>query len=133
MQVQQHYIHYRSPGTFVAEETVLPVDAWDVEAAVRNARSIKERHGATPYGFCFTTRGREDCDLDSREIARSNFYYLGGKVETLPEVEARADPKEDILRSNMRRNGYDRIIVNDNSWRWTQPLAATDVVLDFTP
>jgi hypothetical protein len=131
--MQQHYVIFYSPGTFVAEQTTNPIDAWDVDAAMDAAHFIKERHGATPYGFRFITRGRGPDDLDAKEIARSCLYYLGGKVETLAEVEARNDPKEDILRSNMRCNGYGRIIVNDNSWRWTQPLEESDIVLDWRP
>ena len=129
--ITQHFVEFRSPGTMVAEATVRPIDAWDVEIATAMARDIRERHGATPYGFRFLTRGREDHELDSREIAASNFYYLGGRIETVEEVRSRADPREHILLSNMEINGWDRIIVNDNSWRWTQPLQETDVVLDF--
>lgn len=97
------------------------------------AHGIVERHGATPYGFQFSTRGRGPKDLDSKEITRSPFYHLGGKVETLAQVEARNDPKEEILCSNMRCNGWDKIVVNDNSWRSTRPLGATDVILDWKP
>lgn len=96
------------------------------------AHGIHERHGATPYGFRFVTRTRSDDDLDSKVTARSNLYYLGGRIETLAEVEARNDPREAILRSNMRGNRIDRIIVNDNSWRFTGPLEDGDVVLDFS-
>lgn len=131
--MRQHYVTFYSPGTFVAEQTRRPVEAWDVEAASDMARTISERHGATPYGFQFTTNERKDDELDSKEVARSPFYYLGGRVETLAEVEARNDPKESVLRTNMRANGFDRIVVNDNSWRWTQPLRPTDVVLDWSP
>lgn len=127
----QHYVEFFSPGTFVAETSVKPVESWDVDAAVEMARSIQERHGATPYGFRFTTRGREDDELDSRQIAKSGMYYLGGKVETLAEVEARNDPTEEILRSNMRSNDFARIITNTNSWKVTQPLHDGDVVLEF--
>lgn len=131
MAMQQHYVIFYSPGTFVAEESSKPVDAWDVDAAVEAARKIRERHNAVPYGFCFITRARGDDDLDAKEVARSPFYYLGGKIETLAEIEARADPKEWILLGNMRSNGYDRVIVNTNSRKWTQPLDETGVVLDF--
>jgi hypothetical protein len=131
--VQQHFVTFFSPGTFVAEMSTKPIEAWDTDAAVAMAHEITERHGATPYGFRFITRGRSDAELDSKEIARSPMYYLGGRVETLAEVEARNDPGERILLSNMRGNGYDRIIVNDNSWRWTQPLNPEDVVLPFQP
>ena len=99
------------------------------------ADDVVERYSATPYGFQFITRGRGPDDLDSKEIDRSPMYYLGGKIETLEEVEARNDPKEDILRSNMRANGWNKIIVNDNSWRTTQPFQEErgDVILDYTP
>jgi hypothetical protein len=130
--MQQHFVTFLSPGTFVAESTSRPIDAWDVEQAKAMAVDIMERHAARPYGFQFSTRGRGPDDLDSKEIARSGVYYLGGKIETLAEVEARNDPKEEILRSNMRNNGIDRIVTNTNSWKWTLPLRDGDVVLDFT-
>lgn len=131
--IEHHFVTFFSPGTFVAETTVLPVDSWNIEAACEMARSIRERHSATPYAFRFTTRGRADDDLDSHQTAQSGFYYLGGKVETLEEIEARNDPAENILRSKMRANGFSRVIVNTNSWRWTQPLEENDVVLDWRP
>jgi hypothetical protein len=132
--VTKHFVVFYSPGTFIAEvtEKALP-KGWDIELAKQMARGISERYGATPYGFCFTTRERGTDDLDSRETHRSHMYFLGGKVRTLAEVEADNNPNEEILRSNMRGNGYDRIITNDNSWRWTQPLGKDDVVLEFSP
>lgn len=131
--MQQHYVIFYSPGTFTAEQTMNPIDAWDVDAAMDAAHFIKERHGAVPYGFRFITRARTEKELDAKEVARSNFYYLGGRIETIEDVERRADPKESVLLSNMRCNRWDRIIVNDNSWRWTQPLQEGDVILDWTP
>lgn len=131
--MQRHFVTFYSSGTFVAEETTKPIKTWDVEAAMKMAHGITERYGATPFGFQFSTRTRGDDDLDSKETATSPFYHLGGKVETLAEVEARNDPKEEVLRSNMRSNGYDKIIVNDNSWRSVQPLGKDDIVLDWRP
>lgn len=128
--MQQHFVTFYSPGTFVAEETTKPLDAWSVDLAVRMAREIKERHGAVPYGFRFSTRERGPDDLDSHESARGPMYYLGGKVETLEQVKARATEKDRILIRNMEGNGWHRIITNNNSWRWTQPLNDDDVVLD---
>jgi hypothetical protein len=121
------------PGTFVAEATTKPIDSWDVRRAMDMSREVKERYGALPYGFRFTTRERGPDDLDSHESARSGMYYLGGTVETLEEVKARATDKERILVANMEGNGYKRIITNNNSCRWTQPLEDSDVVLEFTP
>ncbi len=129
---QHHFVTFLSPGTLVSEETTLPVDSWDVDNAVKMAVEIVERHTARPYGFRFTTRGRKDDELDSRVIDKSGIYYLGGKVETAEEVLARDDPKEQIMRSNIRANGIKRIVTNTNSWKFTAELGDNDVVLDVT-
>lgn len=129
MEMQQHFVTFYSPGTFVAETTQKPIEAWNMDDAVAMAGNITERHSAKPYGFRFTTRGREAGDLDSKVIATSPMYYIGGKVETLEEVEARNSPDEEILRSNMRYNGYNRIWTTTNGWRWTQPLRVDDIVI----
>lgn len=128
--MKAHFVTFLSPGTFMAEDTTKPIESWDTDAAVKMARTVKERHGAVPYGFYFTTRERKDDELDSKVVKRSGVYYLGGKVETLAEIAKRDDPREAILRSNMRINGWDRVVVNDNSYRWTQPLNAEDTILD---
>jgi hypothetical protein len=129
--MEQHFVTYYSPGTFVAETSIRKIDSWNVDEAMRVARSIGERYSATPYGFKFSTRSRGEDDLDSRVTKESPMYYLGGKVETLADVKARATEKDRILVSNMEGNGYRRIITNDNSWRWTQPLNDDDIVLDY--
>ena len=129
--MKQHFVTFYSPGTLFAEQSTKKIDSWDPDVAMEMARGIKERYGATPYGFRFSTRGRGPKDLDSSEIDRSPMYFLGGKIETIEEVRERNDPDERILLSNMEGNGYDRIIVNTNSWRVTQPFNDDDVLLDF--
>ncbi len=126
---KQHFVTFLSPGSFLAESSTKAMDSWDVDKAAAMAKEITERYGAKPYSFYFTTRGRTETDLDSKEIARSPSYFLGGKVETLEEVEARNDPKEEILRSNMRGNGYKRIWTTTEGWSWTVPLDDDSVVL----
>jgi len=126
-----HFVTFLSPGTFVHEETTKPIESWDVEKAKRMARSIKERHAATPFAFVFTTRSRTGEDLDSKEVKRSGRYYLGGKIETIEAVRKRNDPNERILLGNMECNKWHRIIVNTNSWKIVQPLDVDDVVLDW--
>lgn len=128
--MERHFVTFYSPGTFVAETSEHPVESWDTDAAVKIAFDVVERYGARPYGFKFSTRTRADDELDSKVSKTSGIYYLGGKVETIDEVRARNDPNERILLSNMECNGYDRIIVNTNSWKWTQPLRKDDVLLD---
>jgi hypothetical protein len=133
MPMQQHFVTFLSPGTFVHEQTTKPIDSWDVETATGMAAEITERYNAKPFGFYFSTSRREDDELNSSQVARSAMYYLGGKIETLAEVKARNDPSERILVANMEGNNWDRIIVNTNSWKVVQPLEAGDVVLDYAP
>ena len=131
MIMERHFVTFFSPGTFVAEATTKPIDSWDVEAAKEMAVSITERYNATPYAFRFTTRSRSDADLDSKVVRNSPTYYLGGKIETLAEVEAR-EPGS-ILAGNMRCNGWDRIVTTTKGWKWSQPMEKDDVVLEVTP
>lgn len=128
--MKAHFVEFLSPGTFVAESTIRPIDSWDIEAAVTLAADVVERHSARPYGFRFLTRERGDNELDSKVTESSGVYYLGGRIDTIDDVRKRADPKEEILLANMECNGIDRIVINENSWRWTQPLGERDTVLD---
>lgn len=124
-----HFVTFFSPGTFVAESTTKEIQSWDVNLAVAMMTDIKERHGARPYGFRFTTRGRAADELDSKVIASSPMHFVGGKIETREEIEARNDPSENILRSNMRENDIERIWVTTEGWKWTQPLSDSDIVV----
>jgi hypothetical protein len=130
--MKKHFVVFYSPGTFVSEETEKPIDSWDVDRAVAIAKQIRERYDARPYGFRFFTRTRGAKDLDSKVSAKSGLYWLGGVVETLAQVKARATEQDRILVSNMEGNGYKQIVTNTNSWKWTLPLEDGDVVLDVT-
>ena len=129
--MKKHFVIFFSPGTLFAEQTEKPIYGWDITEAMEMAKTIKERYNATPYAFCFTTRERKDDELDSKEIARSVTYFLGGEVLTLKQVKARNDPSDAILISNMKCNKWDKIVDNRNSWRCVQPLRTGDVVLPF--
>ena len=129
--MEKHFIQFYSPGTFVSETDTQEIDSWDTQAATNMARSIHQRHGATPYGFRFITKSRGEQDLDSKVINSSGMYYLGGKIRTYEEVVSDNLPDENILRDNMKWNNFKRIIVNTNSWKFTAPLYDEDIVLSF--
>ena len=131
--MKKHFVVFLSPGTMASEQTINEIDSWDTNKAMEMARNIKERHAATPYGFYFFTKERKESDFEPKKTKKSIMYYLGGDVFTLEDVKNRNDPKDSILISNMECNGYDRIIENNNSWKWTQPLNKDDIVLDFMP
>lgn len=130
-QVSENFVTFYSPGTFVHEETTKVIESWDIAKAKRMAQEIVERYRARPFGFRFTTRARKEDELDSRVVDTSPMYYLGGTIMTLAEVKERSDPKDRILICNMENNGWDKIIVNNNSWRMVRPLLEGDVVLQF--
>lgn len=135
--MQKHFVHFFSPGSFFVEESVRPIASWSVEEACSMAASIKERYGATPHSFQFSTfqfstRSRAPNELDSKESARSPTYWLGGTVRTAAEVLSGTDPDERILRSNVECNGYNAVIVNTNSYRFTSEFREGDVLLDWT-
>jgi len=127
--VQKHFVTFLSPGTFVAEEDTKAISTWNVAKAKSMAEDVKQRYGAVPYAFYFTTRTRGPDDLDSKVTATSPTYYLHCRVETIEEIEARNLPAERILRSNMRGNGWNKVVVTTRGYKWTQPLRDGDVVL----
>lgn len=129
--IEKHFVTFVSPGTFVSETTDRKIDSWDVDEAVKIARTITERHSAKPHSFYFTTR-QNDGDLDSKEVARGCNYFLGGTVLTLEEIKARNNPDDRILISNMEGNGIARVVENCNSWKATLPLKEKDVILDVS-
>jgi len=129
--MKRHFVVFLSPGTFVAESTTKEIESWNPELAKEMASEIQERHGATPYGFYFITRERRDDELDSKVVAKSGKFFLGGTVYTLEDIKAKNDPNDHILIINMECSGYSRVVINTNSWKWTQPLGDNDVVLQW--
>lgn len=129
--VKKHFVTFYSPGTFVAEETTKEIDAWSPDLAKRMAADIKERYGAVPYGFQFSTRTRTDKDLDSKVTARSCMYFINCKVLTLADVEklAKENRKYETLLANMKENRFARVVETINGWKWCQPLTDKDIVL----
>ena len=128
--LSKHYVTFYSPGTFVAETTSKEIDEWNTDLALEMMDDIVERYGARPYGFRFSTRGRSDDELDSKQIDSSGMYYVNCNIETIDEVCDRADPHEEILLSNMEINDWNIIVSPKEGYKWTQPLLDGDCVLN---
>ena len=112
----------------------MQIGSWDVEEALKMAPGIVERHGATPYGFRFSTRSRGPEDRDSSLTAKSGVYYFKGKVETLDEIEAKNDPEDEILLFNMRANEIPRVIrLSAGRYSYTQVFGEEDRMLEVEP
>ena len=131
--VKQNYVTFLSPGSFLPEERTRTIGTWNVNEATKLAEDVEEHYGATPHSFYFSTRGRGNQDMDSRELSRSGMYYLHAKIESLQEIRERDDPADKILIKNMEGNEWDRVVVNKKGHRWVQPLMEGDVVLEYDP
>jgi len=129
--MEKHFVVFCSPGTFISERTEKPIDSWNVDKAKKMAKKVKERYNATPYGFYFITRARKSTELDSKTVKSSGMYFLGGTILTLQEIIARNNPEDDILISNMKRNEWDQVIENCNSWRVVLPFEKDAVRLEW--
>jgi hypothetical protein len=137
---KKHFVTFYSPGTFFHETTTKEIAERDPKLAVAMAETILERYGAKPWGFCFESRMCADPVPDgmggempgpTKPIpgSETGYYFLGGTVITLDDVEARAEKSEDVLRSNMRNN-WPICVDNRNSWRSVNPFTEKDVIVD---
>lgn len=122
--LKQRFVRFLFPGLIVSESTSVAVrDDYTEQQAIKDAEAMKPDK---PYAFQFVVKGREDHELDSRVIQESGLYFIGGRVSTVDEIEARNDPRDSILIGNMRRNDYHRVV---ETGRGTYPLGANDRVV----
>jgi hypothetical protein len=136
---RREFVTFYSPGTLFAETTTKEIGERNVKVALAMAETITERYNATPYGFRFETRIVAEplpdgeggtLRVDPKTVAESGTYFLGGKLVTLDEVEARDDPKESILRSNMRCNDSTIVCEVVRGYKSTHPFTDKDFVVD---
>jgi hypothetical protein len=127
----KHFVNFLSPGgiTNVVTST-FEIPSWDITLALEMSSKVVTRHKAKPYAFFFTTT--QICtELNiSQETAKSSLYYLGGKVETLEEIRRRNNPIESDMLSDMIENGWNRILINKETWKIVRPLEDEDIVLN---
>lgn len=116
------YVAYDLPGTFEAEHDSRPV-------ASRDPRVAADTAPAGAFAFTFydvVTTEVDGVELRSRPRNHSSRYFIGGTVRTVAEVEAMEGDRS-ILLSNMRGNGWDRVIFCPAGN--VQPLESGDVVV----
>lgn len=129
--MKKHFVEFFSPGTFISETTIEPIDFWNVEEAKKMSKNITERYNAKPYGFRFLTKSRTEDDLDSKVTEKSPMYFLGGRIFTLKEIKEQNNPDNNILIFNMKCNNIKRVIENTNSWKITLPFGDDDILLEM--
>lgn len=127
--IDENVVIIYGQGKTYPEVTVLPIASWDVKQALKLVEGLSPR--ARPFAFAFELRAAAP-DIDDghgglirgarKQLRRSALCFLNGKVETLAEIEERADPEEGTLLSNMRSNSFTRVITTSNGWKNTQPF-----------
>ena len=137
--MRKHQVTFYSPGTLFSESSTYDIDGWDPAKAVELSEKVTERYGAKPYGFAFSTlivaQDVPDGEgwtlkVESKRVESSGIHFLGGRLETYDDLVDRNDPKESILRDNVRCNEYWIVCINDNSWRSTLPFSELDRIVD---
>lgn len=138
---KRSFVEFRSPGIITAKIAELAIDAWDIGEALKMSESIKESHGADPFGFMFIERviaGEIDdgfggkLKVQPREIRTSGMHYIRGVIRTVEDVRRDALSSERIILSNMECNGWAKIItINNNGLKWSQPFFDGDQVVGF--
>ena len=114
------YVEFQSPGSLVSEIDSKKVKSKDLKAVITIAKSIKQRGGASPYGFLFR---------DGNGRQKGFFYYITGTLLRYEEVPIINE--NSILRSNMFCNEWPIVIENRNSYRITRPFEKTDAIVDW--
>lgn len=128
------FARFYSPGTLFAETSERRLETGTLEEAVQAAKSVKERHGATPYGFDLITKivappvpdgEGGTLSVQPKEVDRKGRFYLGGKLLMYEDAEDGS-----IMASNMRCNRYPICIENTNSYRFTYYFEEGDAIVD---
>lgn len=135
MKTEKYYlVTYFSPGTFFAESSSKEFAEIDLKKIATAAKKVKERHGATPWGFEIVEM-RRPVEKGEFEVVPKTVRQIGGRYHLTGELKRYDDipetEKTHILRSNMWGNDWPIIVENRNSWLSTQPFEQEDVIVDW--
>lgn len=134
------YAEFHSPGSFVDEVSSREIETMDPAAACEIVKEIKERHGATPYGFRFVSmlthepipdgKGGE-MRVEPKPLMKTGFFYLNATPMTFDDVEAHGGDVS-ILLSNMRSNGWWVVVECINAYRTMRSFGPGDATVSPT-
>ena len=123
--MEEHYVIFYSPGSFVSEVTKKKIDSWDIKKAHEMSKDIVERYNAKPYCFVFETY---DNDILKKS---SGKYHLNSIINTYDDIVYINKSEEEILRMNMIMNSIWVVAINNNSHKHISFFESSDVLLDL--
>ncbi len=118
-------VEYVYPGIIVSESSSKQMSQRDPREAV-----IMAPESSYAFRFYEVTKALDlGADFKVTPVARNHsaWHYIDGQIFTVADVEARQDPSDEILISNMKCNGYDRV-VKCRTGNWV-PMSEGDVVV----
>ena len=92
---EQHYLVLLITRGFNSESITRKIDSWDVGKALEKYVEAMKTYHSKLFGFRFITK------KDGKIVRKSGTFYVNGKVETLKELIARNDPKDETLINNL--------------------------------
>lgn len=132
---------FLSPGTFITENRVVDLSHEHLNDRLREcvnkAKTIKERHNATPYGFRLRKIKRFEevqvgdtiMNLPEQVGKWSGTYFITGNIQSYHTVPRTKD--NNILLGNMWCNSMWLVVTNTNSYRATHPFNEEDKIVGW--
>jgi hypothetical protein len=139
MKTQKYYtVSFFSPGTFFSETSHKDFQELDLKKICAVAKTMKERHNASPYGFVW----------EYRELPTDLPQIEGYKLEVTPKVIEKStgiiyitgeiiyskdliSERDRILKFNLERN-YDGVgVINKNSYIFHAGFNEGDMIIGW--
>jgi hypothetical protein len=124
MKTKVRYVKFFSPGILFSVSETDEVSlgeflggGFNLKLICAKAKTIEQRHGATPYSFNLREQEEGEVTVDGetykskpRVTFQSGIYFITGKVLTLSDIPATRE--NEILRSNMQCNHWNAVVEN---------------------
>ena len=127
-------VTFHSPGSFFNESSSQEFDMVDIKEFCKKATKIKERYGASPFGFSYQKMSAPlKSNIDGFEILPkkigkpSGMFFINGEVIFHENLNAE---DERILRSNLEYNSDGVGVVTQNSYKHHAMFDVEDVIVD---
>lgn len=138
METKIYYsVTYYSPGTLFSEQDNYDFDDFDLKKFINKAKNIKQRYGASPYGFSYQKLKTPlnppklegfKVNVEPKTLEKSGMFYITGDIIFSKDLVGN---DERILRGNLENN-YDGIgIVNRNSYKFHAGFNEKDCIINW--
>ena len=129
-EIKQHFVTFKSPGMATAEHTTKEITPGTRSRPLRWPTTYWNATAPSPTASTSPPGPAPPQELDSKNIAKSGTYFMGGKIQTLQEVMANPTGNKTLIE-NMKGNHWDQVVTVTKGHQWTSPILKDDAVLDM--